>query len=50
MLYLKEANTEDVEKEYEFITNTPENENGFINENHGSSRIYKLLPRNKSKG
>ncbi len=38
MLYLKEANTEDVEKEYEFITNTPENENGFINENHGCTR------------
>ena len=29
MLYLKEANAEDIEKEYEFITNRPENENGF---------------------
>ncbi len=38
MLYLKEANTEDIEKEYEFITNTPENENGFINNNSGCSR------------
>lgn len=29
MLYLKEANFEDVEKEYEFIVNTPADENGF---------------------
>lgn len=29
MLYLKEANFEDVEKEYEFIMNTPADENGF---------------------
>jgi hypothetical protein len=31
MLYLKEANLEDLEKEYEFITNTPADENGFTN-------------------
>ena len=31
MLYLKSANLEDIEKEYEFITNTPSNENGFTN-------------------
>ncbi len=31
MLYLKEANFEDVEKEYEFIKNTPKDENGFTN-------------------
>lgn len=37
MVYLKEANTEDIEKEYEFITNCPENENGFINGGYGCS-------------
>ena len=31
MLYLKEANFEDVEKEYAFIKNTPKDENGFTN-------------------
>jgi len=31
MLYLKELNLEDIEKEYEFIKNTPKNENGFTN-------------------
>ncbi len=29
MLYLKEANFQDIEKEYEFITELPTNENGF---------------------
>ena len=29
MLYLKQVNIEDVEKEYEFIKNTPKDENGF---------------------
>ena len=29
MLYLKEANFEDVEKEFEFVKNTPKDENGF---------------------
>lgn len=38
MVYLKEANLEDVEKEYQFITNTPENENGFTNSAFGCSR------------
>ncbi|MCM1258850.1 MAG: GNAT family N-acetyltransferase [Roseburia sp.] len=28
---LREANWEDVEKEFEYVTNTPENENGFTN-------------------
>lgn len=37
MIYLKEANMEDVEKEYEFITNTPEDENGFTNPDTGCS-------------
>jgi predicted acetyltransferase len=31
MLYLKEANLEDIQKEYDFITNTPADENGFTN-------------------
>ena len=38
MLYLKSANLEDIEKEYEFITNTPSNENGFTNFASGCSR------------
>lgn len=55
MLYLKEANTEDIEKEYEFITATPENENGFSNSAFGCSREKfenEILPRyiNNSKG
>lgn len=55
MLYLKEANTEDIEKEYEFVTSLPENENGFENNNHGCSREdfeNKVLPNyiNYSKG
>ena len=37
MIYLKEANMEDMEKEYEFITNTPEDENGFTNPDSGCS-------------
>lgn len=35
MLYLKEANLDDINKEYEFITNTPADENGFTNSNFG---------------
>lgn len=38
MLYLKEANFEDIEKEYEYITSLPENECGFTNPNFGVSR------------
>ena len=37
MLYWKEANFEDVEKEYEFIVNTPADENGFTNSGFGCS-------------
>lgn len=55
MLYLKEANWEDIEKEYEFITNFPENENGFTNPDCGVSREEfetSVIPRymNYSKG
>lgn len=38
MLYLKEANTQDVEKEYLFVTNTPKDENGFTNAYFGCTR------------
>lgn len=31
MLFLKAANTEDIEKEYLFVRNIPTNENGYIN-------------------
>jgi len=38
MLYLKEANLNDIEKEFDFITNTPENEKGFTNSHYGCTR------------
>lgn len=38
MLYLKEANFEDIEKEYLFVCDIPEDENGFTNQWHGISR------------
>ena len=38
MLYLKKANFDDIEKEYLFVRDIPEDENGFINEWHGVSR------------
>ncbi len=38
MLHLKEANFEDVEKEYDFIKNTPKDENGFTNPYFGITR------------
>lgn len=38
MLYLKEANLEDIEKEYIFVRDLPVDENGFTNEWHGISR------------
>lgn len=47
MLYLKEANLEDIEKEYAFISNTPEYENGFTNPAARCSKaefLDKILP------
>ena len=38
MLYLKEANYEDIEKEYLFVRDMPIDENGMTNEWHGISR------------
>jgi len=38
MLYLKEANYEDIEKEYVFVKDMPLDENGLPNEWHGISR------------
>lgn len=37
MLYLKIANFDDIKKEYEYIKNLPENENGFINPDYNVS-------------
>ena len=37
MLYLKEANFDDIEKEYLFVTTEPADENGFINDFAGIS-------------
>lgn len=53
--YLKEANLEDAEKEYEFIANTPEEENGFTNPDYGCNReefLQSVLPGyiNRAKG
>ncbi len=36
MVYLKEANYEDIEAEYLFVRNIPEDENGFIRRNYWS--------------
>ena len=38
MLYLKEANYEDIEKEYLFVKDMPVDENGLTNPWHGISR------------
>lgn len=38
MLFLKEANYEDIEKEYIFVRDMPIDENGLTNEWHGISR------------
>lgn len=55
MLYLKEANIEDVEEEYAFITGLPADENGFTNNDWGIEKaefLNTVLPRmiNHSKG
>ena len=39
MLYLKKAHLNDIEKEYLFITNMPEEENGFINPDFNVSKV-----------
>lgn len=38
MLYLKEVNLEDIDKEYEFICDMPADENGMTNDWYGVSR------------
>lgn len=38
MLYLKEANLQDIEKEYLFVRDIPADENGFTNDYSGISR------------
>ena len=37
MIYLKEANFDDIEKEYLFVTSEPSDENGFLNDFAGIS-------------
>ena len=37
MLYLKQANFEDIEKEHAFVANEPADENGFLNDAAGIS-------------
>lgn len=47
MLYLKATNTDDWEKEWEFITNQPSDENGFLNDYYGVDKdtfLNKVLP------
>lgn len=55
MLFLKEANYDDIEKEWQFVKNMPEDENGYTNSWHNVSREdfeKKALPEmiNFSKG
>ena len=55
MIYLKPANLEDAEKEYDFIRQLPEDENGFTNTNFDCSHedfVERILPGyiDKSKG
>lgn len=55
MLYVKEANIDDIEKEWQFVKEMPEDENGLTNSWHGVSRAEfeeKALPEmiNFSKG
>ena len=38
MLYLKKLNAEDLEKEWQFVRDMPEDENGLTNSFHGVSR------------
>lgn len=38
MIYLKKANPEDIEKEWRFVRDMPEDENGLTNAWHGVSR------------
>ena len=48
MLYLKEANVEDAAKEYAFVSELPQCENGFTNECPGVSEAEftsRVLPR-----
>ena len=55
MLYIKEANFEDAEKEWLFVAAMPENENGVTNKWHGVTRdifLSEALPKmiNHAKG
>ena len=55
MLFLKETNLEDAEKEYDYITQLPTDENGFTNRYFGIEKdefIHDVLPQmiNHSKG
>jgi predicted acetyltransferase len=55
MIYLKAANLDDAEKEYDFIRQLPEDENGFTNSDFGCSYedfMGRILPGyiNKSNG
>ena len=55
MLYIKEANIEDAEKEWKFVAAMPADENGLTNKWHGVTRdrfISEALPEmiNRAKG
>ncbi|HAX50394.1 hypothetical protein [Muricomes intestini] len=55
MLFLREANMADAEKEFKFITELPTDENGFTNKFYRVSKeefIQTVLPQmiNESKG
>ena len=38
MIFLKELNLQDAEKEYEYIVSVPADENGFCNDCYGAPR------------
>lgn len=38
MLYIKKANYKDIDKEYQFLKDLPQNENGVINDYYGLSK------------
>ena len=38
MIFLKELNLQDAEKEYEYISSVPADENGFFNNCYGAPR------------
>ena len=50
-MYIKKLNMEDIEEEYIFVRDIPEDINGYINEHHGCSReeyVNEIFPKLKA--